>query len=732
MNALTGRIVAMIRNAVLAGAVLAAISPGAPGAETDEAWPPEDFLIESLVKGVEGIMNTYHPETGRFGNEPWICLDQNHIFPLAVAWATKHPDNPYYHDDEILQAIAKGGEVLVDEMDENGKWIFRKKDNSTWGQIYMPWTYSRWIRAYHITRDALPEASREKWEKGLRLGYGKLAALLPKMRVHNIPTHHGMSTYIAGVAFDNPDWQRAGREMIHRAVEHQDPGGFWSENSGPVVTYNRVYVEALGIYYDYSRDPVVLETLKRSAKFHAAILYPDGSAASCIDERVVYHGGVDMGNVGFSWTPEGRGFLLAQLPKYRTNETRLANADYAAAMIRHGGEGKGIMPPAAGDRGTVALGDNDALIRRYKPWQWVLSAYATEPIDNRWIQDRHNLVEVFHDDMGVVAGGGNTKLQPYWSTFTLGDTSALKHKKGETHPDFTPDIDLRWTPDEAEIASAADSTELRVKMGEVRAAVRTQVRDDGSLRLTYTAPQGKRVEAHLPLMRRHGIVKTADKTKHHLSDDNAFVLSSDRVGDHFTLGDLRVSMPQGASLKWPALQHNPYARDGKAPIGNAKVVVVMPFDDTDRYDIDLAYEPEPPFPGLAYDARNLPIKASEKAFTKPLDMFDSQLLGRCPVGEYLVFTLPDDIAPGKYELYGEFVLAPMYGIVEVRHNGKAVGEPFDAWAPSVDAVGERVRFGVVDIAQGANEITLKIVGKSEKSDGNIVSVKRWLLKPLDK
>ena len=28
--------------------------------------------------------------------------------------------------------------------------IFRKKDHSTWGPIYMPWVYSRMVRAYYI------------------------------------------------------------------------------------------------------------------------------------------------------------------------------------------------------------------------------------------------------------------------------------------------------------------------------------------------------------------------------------------------------------------------------------------------------------------------------------------------------------------------------------------------------------------------------------------------------
>ena len=721
------------RVAVLSSLLLAA---GASAAETAkdapapfEKWPPRDYLLESLLKGLPGIMRTYHADTGRFGTEPWTCMDQNRIYTLAAAWSINDDKNPYYHDPKLLEAIAKGGEVLVDEMDANGKWTFRKKDNSTWGQIHMPWTYSRWIRAYEMTRDSLPAASRAKWEKGLKLGYGKLAQSMPKMRVHNIPTHHGMGLYIAGRVFRNPEWQKTGANMMHRAVEHQDPGGYWSENFGPVVTYNRVYVEALGLYYHYSHDPKALDALSRSARFHSAILYPDGSAASAIDERVVYHPGVDKGNVGFSWTPEGRGFLISQFNRLRDKRERYAAAEYAATMLLYGGSGDSIAPPTSGAQGTVALGDNDAVIRRQKPWQWVFSGYATKPIDNRWIQDRQNLVEVFHDVLGVVAGGGNTKLQPYWSTFTVGDPSLLAHKPGETHPDFTPDIDLLWTPDAAEIAVTSEATEMRLKYGDVPCTVKTEMLDDRRLRLTYSAPKGRNAEAHLPLVRHASVLKTAKGDKVRLAGDKPVVLTKADLGDWFEIRELRVSVPDGATLRWPALQHNPYARDGKAPIGNAKIVLAMPFDAVDSYTVDLAYTPAPPFPGIVYDARHLPVEGSEKAFTKPLDSLKSVLLGRCPIGESLTFTI-SDIAPGTYEFYGDFILAPMYGTVEISIDGQKIGKPFDAYAPSIDTAADIVKFGTVTLGKGPHQLKMQIVAKNPASQGNIVSVKRWLFKPV--
>ena len=221
-----------------------------------------------------------------------------------------------------------------------------------------------------------------------------------------------------------------------RVVEETE-GGYWSEHCGPVVGYNAVYVEALGVYYHASNDPVALDALERSARFHASVLWPDGSSVACIDERQAYRKGVTIGNVGFSWTPEGRGFLLQQLARYSGPKNRRVSGDYAASMLLYGGSGAVVMPPSSSDRFTRLLDSDRGLIRREAPWQWAMAAYVCEPFTSRWIQDRQNLADVYHDALGLVIGGGHA-AQPYWSTFTVGDASLLRHTEGDTDPSLSP------------------------------------------------------------------------------------------------------------------------------------------------------------------------------------------------------------------------------------------------------------------------------------------------------
>ena len=553
-------------------------------------WPPHNYLLKSLVGAVPQYLEDYHPETGRFGTEPWLCQDQNLIFPLAAAWAIEDENNPWYHDQKVLQAIARGGEALLDAQDKEGKWTFRKKDGSTWGQIHQPWTYSRWVRAYSLAREALPEASRKKWEEGLLRGFNGIRPYMDRS-IHNIPTHHAMALFIAGMCFKNQEWKEAAQVFMAKVVGAQDAAGFWTQHFGPLVGYNRVFVEAMGIYYHFSRDPGVEKALERSAKFHSSILWPDGSSVSAIDERNIYREEVDIGNVGLSWTPLGRGFLLKQLQRYSKNGKRPVNADYAATILLYGGKGKVIPLETLRDGATTVLGKSDSALRRQKPWQWAFSGYACKPVKDRWIQDRHNLVDVFHDQMGLVIGGGNTKLQPYWSTFTVGDPSLLKHKRGDESPDFTPEIDLLWTPAKAIITTEGKTTRMILTYGEVQCRVSAEVRDDGAMALTYQAPAKKRLEAHMPLLRRSANLHLATGKILRLSDDEELRVNSDETGGEVVFGGLKMTVPQGAWLRWPARHFNPYNKDGSSSIRLAKVVLVMPFDNKDAYAVILSHQP---------------------------------------------------------------------------------------------------------------------------------------------
>lgn len=557
----------------------AAISTAAdrPVAEAD--WNPRERFLKSLVADVPTILKRQNPDTGRFGTEPWICDDQNVIFPLAAAWSIKDPANPYYHSPAVLEAIMKGGDALIAGQDKRGLWEFRKKDNSTWGQTAQPWTYSRWIRAFQLVKDAMPAKRRQHWEQGLTLGFERIAKTLPSTESHNKPCHLAMALYCAGQCFDREDWKQAARAFMAKVVAAQSPNGYWSEHSGPVVGYNFVYVDALGVYYAMSRDASVLEALRRAVMFHTTFTYPDGTKVETVDERNPFHEVTVTGNVGFSLTPEGRAYLTHQFELRRWD----VDADIAASFLLYGGVGPAV-PAADREEQLTIFGKNEALVWRHQPWFICLSAFVAAPSDSRWIQDRQNFVSIFHDRAGLIIGGGNTKLQPLWSNFTVGNPTQLRHQPGDETPDFKPKGDLIHIPSAAQLQADSAAPSLNLTYGGEQCRLTARPLDEKRLTLTCVATSNTRkpVEGHVVfLLPAKARLKTAAGKSATLGE-TPITWSAADIGAWFQYGDVRVSVPAGARLAWPLKRHNPYKKDGSSSLTDARLVLCLPFSSTIR------------------------------------------------------------------------------------------------------------------------------------------------------
>lgn len=517
--------------------------------------------LRDLVAQVPGILATQDRATGRFGSGVWIVNDQNVLLPLAAAWSYRDASNPYYHNTRLLEAITAGGDALIAAQDRIGKWEFRKKDNSTWGPIYMPWTYSRWVRAYSMIRDAMPADRRARWEKGLRLGYSGIARDLQTAGVQNIPAHHAMGLWFAAQVSHEPAWREVAVKFLHKVVEAQFPDGYWTEHKGPVVQYGFVYVDALGIYYAVSKDAAVLPALRKTAVFHSYFTYPDGTDVETVDERNPYHGGVRMPNVGFTFSPEGRGYLMRQLA---LRSGRIP-ADEAAALLLWGQEGE-ARNVVAGDF-DFTLGKGDAAVRRRGPWFLVVSAMTAAQSNSRWIQDRQNFVSVWHEKAGLILGGGNTKMQPRWSNFTLGDVDLLRHKAGDEKPNFIAPAGLIHVPTAARLLDFGVELDYGKARGQVRLAI------EGS-RLEYVVSGSQALAPHVTLLPRTGSPLISAVGGSEELADKAFVWSA--PGAWIELAGVRYTLPQGAVVRWPVLPHNPYRKDGSAEAREGHIVIDLP------------------------------------------------------------------------------------------------------------------------------------------------------------
>lgn len=560
------------------------------------AWNFKREMLPALVETVPTVLKSYDAKTGRLGVGLWIPDDQSLIYPLAAAWATESPANRFYHDPKLLEIIMHGGDAIIQAQGKDGRWEFRKKDNSVWGQHFSPWVYSRWIRTFSLIRDAMPPERRDRWEKALTLGYSGIARRdLP--RVHNIPAHHAMGLFIAGKTLNRPEWVTQASEFLRRVAAAQTADGFWSEHYGPVVSYNFVYVDALGIYYALSHDETVRPALERAAHFHTQFVYPDGSSIETIDERVPYSpAGHHLAGPGFSFTQEGRAYLQEEWK--RVANLRITKvADMIASMLLYGQEGEIGSLPAQKGNSVFTTQDGRASVVRKAPWCAAFSAYACGIDSSRWIQDRQNFVSLFHERTGLILGGGNTKLQPLWSTFTVGDTKLIELKPGDKHPNFSEPKGLQHVPSAAELDS--DGNGLHLHYGAIDGTVKLTLLESNKARLTYAIQanaaeakqraeeSGQKVTGHITFL--PSVTKTwCTASGKSGTLEKPFELSEKEAGEWFEHNGWRVRIPKGSKLIWPVKRFNPYRDDGRSDLEDARIVLALPFSgNTTAYQVEI-------------------------------------------------------------------------------------------------------------------------------------------------
>ncbi len=565
-------------NSVMLGGARSSTGKGSRAALPANAAELEyrDQFLRLLADRVPQILKTYDARTGRFGEGIWTCNDQNLMLPLAVAYATPGEGNAHYKDARLLDIIMKAGDALIEDMDEKGQWEFRKKDGSTWGKISMPWTYSRWIRTYGLIREDMPGERRARWVQAFDCGFSYIEKT-QFGRPHNIPAHHAMALYIAGRQLDRPAWCERGAKFLQRVAQTQFEGGYWAEGEGPLVHYNFVYLDALGTYYKLSGDKEVRPAIERAIGFHHHFTYPSGQAVETIDLRNPYEPAVLPGNPAFTLTPEGRAWLQNQ---WRHGDGAHSE-DALALFVLHGEEGPIAVSPARPTDGWFVLSEKGierAATLRQGPWFICLSAYAAAVARNRWHQDRQNFVSIWHEKLGLILGGGNTKLQPAWSNFTVGEMDLLKHKQGDTNPNFLPQGQLYHVPSAARFVREPHAG-LHLTYGPETCRLRVRPHDDHKLDYTIeaTAQSGLPVLAHLTLLPRLGATLEAGGGRKVTLSESPFTLTAAELGGRLVYNGFRLRLPPQATLHWPALPHDPYRKDGRASASQGRIEVRIPF-----------------------------------------------------------------------------------------------------------------------------------------------------------
>ncbi|MGH9470298.1 MAG: hypothetical protein ACRD1N_08150 [Terriglobia bacterium] len=345
------------------------------------------------------------------------------ILAPAVLYARKDPANPHYHDPAMLKLALRIGDLLASE-DEKGR--FEPRLDSDW-DTYM------WLEAYRILQPQLGAVRRERWRRsierntGLLVGGARARLNFPWYEspyLGTSPNHYvqwAELIYLAGRVFGKPDWVQLGTQILHRfATVEISPDGFWGEHAHnlPTPGYDYLTLDAVGVYWEHSKDPAARAAIRKNLAFHENFTYPNGEPVEVIDDRNRYWEVSPYGHFAFSLFPGGRRYAEFLTSFFSPGKLSMVALGRLAqdALYFHAGP----VAPIPDDRPDYSARLSiPAGIRKTGNWVVCLSGLiATRSVTNQFSLDRQGNFSVFNRRVGLVITGANSKHEPPLATFS--------------------------------------------------------------------------------------------------------------------------------------------------------------------------------------------------------------------------------------------------------------------------------------------------------------------------
>ncbi len=433
-----------------------------------------------------------------------------------------------------------------------------------------------WLESYRLLEKDLTPERRARWRKELERNIAELAAECAVRQdfpwynspyIRTSPNHFSLwasTVYLAGRMFGNREWESLAGKILHRfAAEEQTADGYWGEHSrdGPTPGYDYLTLTAVALYYEHSRDPAALAALRRSTDFHKYYTFPDGTPVDVINDRNRRWAPSPWGHFGFSHFPDGRryaAFLTSFLREDPGLETlgRLAQN----ALYFHDGPAEPIPQdrPAYAHRMSVPAG-----VRKTGPWVAALSGIiSTQAADSQFYLDRQGNLSVFHEKLGLIVTGANSKRQPELATFR-------ERLGGQVyHLPLSSRLVMDAARDRLSVAFRSFFADLYVEPpAEKRFAWRVSITGKGR------APE----EAWLTMQ---VCLKPGETLE---SANGRWTIGAEpvRLGPEEIGGRLRhhgwtLELDPAARLEWPVYPFNPYANGPETSLAAAVAAVSVP------------------------------------------------------------------------------------------------------------------------------------------------------------
>jgi hypothetical protein len=326
----------------------------------------------------------------------------------------------------------------------------------------------------------------------------------------------------------------------------------------------------VALYAEHSRDAAALEALRRSTDFHQQYTFPDGRPVDVIDDRNRYWGVSTWGQFGFSRFPDGRRYAEFLTGCLAAEDIALEDLGRLAQNALYFHEGPTAAIPQDRDASVHRM-SVPAGIRRRRPWVVCLSGLiSTQATTNQFYLDRQGSLSVFHEALGLIVTGANSKRQPELAIFSgqLGGerfhmpiSSSLRiseegDRLGLAYPKFFSELTIRISA----------SSQVQLQFGITGLG---QPPDEAQLTLQLCLKSGESLE-------------TAAGARFVLGAER-LELGPELLGEWISHHGWRLRLDPEARLNWPIYPYNPYRNGPETGLEHAVGALTVP----------LRFQPQP-------------------------------------------------------------------------------------------------------------------------------------------
>ncbi len=489
------------------------------------------------------------------------------MLAAAILYAREHPANPFHGDQKMLEMALEIGDIVARNSDQ---------DPAEDRQDY-EWEIHFWLDAYRLLEARLTPERRDRWRAALERNVRWFAAEaearidFPRYQgpfIRTSPNHYALfasTVYLAGRVLKNATWEKLGARVLHRfATEEQTVDGYWGEftDNGPATGYDYLTMTCVALYWEHSRDTAALEALRRSADFHTYFTWPDGTPVETINGRNRHWGVNAWGHFGFSHWPDGRRYaeFLSRFFTPGSIEIRDLGRLAQNALYYHEGPTASIPQelPQFAHQLKVAAG-----IRKSAPWFICLSGLFDPPTTSQFTLDRQAALSIYHEELGMIVTGANSKHQPELGTFI--------EKADDVVTSVPRSSRLRMTSigDRLGLAHRRFFAVLEIPPAEPnRLTFRFEITEVGQGRMGD-------VQLNLQLALKAGESLETAGTKVVLGPTR-LELGPDEIGGFIRHHGWTLSVDPTARLIWPVFGFNPYRNAPETELRYAVGLLTMP------------------------------------------------------------------------------------------------------------------------------------------------------------